>query len=208
MNYDLYNTVILGNGDFPTSPDALRVLHGAKYLCCCDGAAVECIGRGIVPDAIVGDGDSLPAAFKEKYHDIIHIVDEQEDNDLTKATRHCMNLGLRKIAYLGATGKREDHTIGNVSLLERYMREFGLTTVMLTDHGCFFPACGTTSFDTFPRQPVSIFNFSCSKITAKGLRWPTYAYRSWWQGTLNEATGDSVTFETDGNMIVYLTYKN
>lgn len=206
MDYGTFDAVILGNGDFPMSETPLGILRNAKYLCCCDGAAVGCIGKGYKPDAIVGDGDSLPDDFKEKYRDMIHIESEQEDNDLTKATRHCLRLGCRKIAYLGATGKREDHTIGNVSLLELYMREFGLSPVMFTDYGFFVPAVGTTSFRTFPRQQVSIFNFSCDKMTGNGLRWPTYPYRSWWQGTLNEATGDMVTFEADGNYIVYFTY--
>lgn len=206
MDNVIFDAVILGNGDFPVSSIPLGILRSAKYLCCCDGAAVGCIGKGYKPDAIVGDGDSLPDDFKEKYRDMIHIESEQEDNDLTKATRHCMSLGCRKIAYVGATGKREDHTLGNISLMERYMFDYGLSPVMFTDYGYFVPACGTKTFHTFPRQQVSIFNFSCTKITGSGLRWDTYPYRSLWQGTLNEATGDAVTLETDGNFIVFLTY--
>ena len=39
------------------------------------------------PHAIIGDGDSLPQAFKEQYKDILHVVEElSNDNDLTKAT--------------------------------------------------------------------------------------------------------------------------
>ena len=39
------------------------------------------------------------------------------------------------------------------------------------------------------------------------LKWDAYDYRSWWQGTLNEATGNSITLHTDGSYIVYLTYQ-
>ena len=141
------------------------------------------------------------------YRHLLHIVDEQEDNDLTKATRHCMALGMKRIAYIGATGKREDHTLGNISLMERYLREFQLQPVMLTDHGLFIPAQGTCTFSTFARQQVSIFNFSCRHIRSEGLKWDAYDYRSWWQGTLNEATGNSITLHTDGSYIVYLTYQ-
>lgn len=199
--------VILCGGSFPTSDIPLNVLRNAAYVCCCDGAAAGYIGKGHRPDVIVGDGDSLNDCFKEKYRDILHIENEQEDNDQTKATRYCISRGFRNIAYLGATGKREDHTIGNVSLLEGYMDEFGINPVMLTDYGYFIPACGKNSFMTFPRQQVSIFNFSCKRITGSGFRWPVYPYCNWWQGTLNEATGDSITLDTDGNTIVYLTYE-
>ncbi len=207
MNYELFDAVILGNGDFPSSTTPLALLESANFLCCCDGAAVGCISRGYKPDAIVGDGDSLPEDFKETYRDIIHLEDEQEDNDLTKATRHCVRLGFRRIAYVGATGKREDHTLGNISLIERYMSEMGLTPVMFTDYGCFIPGCGTETFETFPRQQISIFNFTCNKITGTGFRWDTYPYRSLWQGTLNEAKGDSVTIEADGTYLCFFTYE-
>ncbi len=212
MHYPLITTsfspeaVILGNGDFPTAAIPLAALANARYVCCCDGAAAGYISRGFVPDAIVGDGDSLSKEFKEKYHDILHIVNEQEDNDQTKATRHCISMGFRSIAYVGATGKREDHTLGNISLIERYRNEMGIDAVMLTDHGYFFAAEGDAGFDTFAGQQVSIFNFSCSKIESSGLKWNSYAYGSWWQGTLNEAVGTSVKFSADGRYLVFCTY--
>lgn len=200
------DAVILCNGRYPTADIPLSVLGNAHFVCCCDGAAAGYIARGHVPDAIVGDGDSLPADIKAEYGDILHIVSEQEYNDMTKATLFCKSLGHRNIAYIGATGGREDHTIGNISLLEMYMRELELSPVMLTDSGWFVPAQGTNSFATRPGQQVSIFNFSCSKIEGSGFVWKTYPYKSWWQGTLNEAEGDSVRLETDGNLIVYFKY--
>lgn len=202
------DAVILANGDFPKNSIPLGVLRSAKYLCCCDDAARSCIENGFTPDAIVGDGDSLSLEFKERYTDILHIVREQENNDLTKATRFCMEQGFKNIAYLGATGMREDHTLGNISLLVRYMEDYHLSPVMLTDYGYFIPINGTCKIDTFTRQQVSIFNFTCNEIKSSGLRWNTYPYHSWWQGTLNEATSSRVTFETDGCMITFFTYES
>lgn len=154
------DAVIIGNGDFPTAEIPLAAISNARYVCCCDGAAASYISCGFVPDAIVGDGDSLDEVFKEKYRDILHIIDEQDDNDQTKATRHCLSMGFRSIAYVGATGKREDHTLGNISLIERYRNEMGIDAVMLTDHGYFVAAEGDAEFETFAGQQVSIFNFS------------------------------------------------
>lgn len=203
----LPDAVILGNGDFPSNSLPLAILHNANYICCCDGAAVHLAERGITPNAIVGDGDSLPQALKERYSHILHICSEQEDNDLTKATRFCAAKGFRRIAYLGATGRREDHTIANVSLMERYFHHLGVIPVMLTDYGYFIAARGTNTFDTFARQQVSIFNFSCNNIASKNLQWNAYAYKSWWQGTLNEPSDKVFTLEADGYMVVYFTYQ-
>lgn len=201
------DAVILGDGDFPSNELPLGILRNASYICCCDGAAVGLIDKGVIPDAIVGDGDSFPDVLKERYKDILHIYDEQEDNDLTKSTRFCAAKGFRKIAYLGATGQREDHTIGNVSLMQRYLCDFGIMPVMIADYGYFVPVFGTNTFETFPHQQVSIFNFSCKKIVSKGLNWETYAYTSWWQGTLNEPSGNEFTLEADGYMVLYFTYE-
>jgi len=193
-----YEAVILADGDFPTAFVPLRLLHEAPYIVCCDGAS----RHWPQADAIVGDGDSVPEKLR---HRLIQ-VDEQEDNDLTKATRHCISLGYRRIVYLGATGRREDHTLGNISLMARYRRDFGLDVLMATDYGWLVPASGTTTFCAQPGQQVSLFNLSCSRLTSTGLKWAAYPYRQLWQGTLNEALADTFTIEADGDYLVFRTY--
>ena len=202
-----FDAVVLCAGDFPTHDIPLCVLRDAPYLCCCDGAAVQAVSHGLQPDAIVGDGDSLPDDFKRQYSGIIHLVSEQEYNDMTKATRHCIRRGARRIAYVGATGKREDHTMGNISLLAYYLDSLSVQPVMLTDYGFFMPASGSRTFGSFARQQVSIFNVSSRSIVSEGLRWPSYAYSALWQGMLNEAEADTFTLRADGTYIVYRTYE-
>lgn len=202
-----FDAVVLCAGDFPTHDIPLCVLRDAPYLCCCDGAAVQAVSYGLRPDAIVGDGDSLPDDFKRQYSGIIHLVSEQEYNDMTKATRHCIRRGARRIAYVGATGKREDHTMGNISLLAYYLDSLSVQPVMLTDYGFFVPASGIHTFGSFARQQVSIFNVSSRSIVSEGLRWPSYAYSALWQGMLNEAEADTFTLRADGTYIVYRTYE-
>ncbi|MBQ4387364.1 MAG: thiamine diphosphokinase [Prevotella sp.] len=191
-----FEAVILANGLFPTHEVPLAMLHAAHHLVCCDGAATP------EAEAIVGDGDSVP----EEYRSRLMLVDEQEDNDLTKATRYCLRQGWRKIAYLGCTGKREDHTLGNISLLMRYFCDMGVQGTMFTDYGWFVPAQGDRTFDSQPGQQVSIFNFGCTHIDSEGLKWHSYAYREWWQGTLNEALSTHFSLHADGCYLVYQTY--
>ena len=134
-------------------------------------------------------------------------IEEQEDNDLTKATRYCLSKGMKRIVYLGTTGKREDHTLGNISLIVRYVQEMGIEPLLATDYGWFVVAEGESEFESFKGQQVSIFNMTCNALSSEGLLWQAYPYRQWWQGTLNESAGDAFTLKGDGFYLVYRTYQ-
>ena len=201
-----FDAVILGDGDYPFVEIPLTILRNANFICCCDGAVVKHIKNGGKLDAIVGDGDSIPENYKQKYKEILHIETEQDTNDQTKATRFCINKGFNRIAYVGATGKREDHTLGNISHLITYLKEYKIDAVMLTDYGYFVASQGNSKFETFKGQQISFFNIDCSKFESKGTKWETEAYKYWWQGTLNEALGDKIEILSDGFFLVFRTY--
>lgn len=194
-----FDAVIVANGQFPSHAIPLGILKEARHIVCCDGAIHH------VPSAevIIGDGDSVP----DEYRDRLICIEEQDDNDLTKATRYCLSQGWLKIAYLGATGLREDHTLGNISLLMRYYREMNVKGTMFTDYGFFTPAYGNRTFNTMKGQQVSIYNFGCHQLSSEGLRWDCYDFDQWWQGTLNEALTDTFSIFADSYYLVYQTYK-
>ncbi len=202
-----FDAVILCDGDYPSHPVPLSILCHARYLVCCDGAGMNHILHGGTPDAIVGDGDSLPQDFKRRYADILHIVNEQEDNDQTKATRFCLAQGCRNIAYLGSTGRREDHTLSNIALCVRYMKDMHLDVTMVTDNGYFSTASGSSTFESFPRQQISIFNFGSRQLEGEGFKWSPYPYKELWQGSLNEAVGNEVTIHADGDYLLFRTFE-
>ena len=199
------DAVILANGDYPSASMPLQVLAEAPYVVCCDGGANEYLAKGHLPDVIVGDGDSLSTENRMKYASLIFHNPDQETNDQTKAVQFLLSQGKLRIAIVGATGKREDHTIGNVSLLMEYMR-MGAEVRSYTDYGVFIPCKDTCSFDCSPGQQVSIFNFTAKGLKSKGLAYPIYDFTSWWQGTLNTCTDNSFTIEAEGEYLVFLNY--
>lgn len=85
--------VIVANGRFPSAELPLRLLKEAKTIIACDGAVKTLYEKGIHPDAIVGDLDSIPAGLRERYADRIHHVEDQEINDLTKSVRFAHTQG-------------------------------------------------------------------------------------------------------------------
>lgn len=220
-------TVILGGGDYPSHPLPLSMLNEAERVVCCDGAAYEFIRRGGQPWRIVGDCDSIlsPKNDEEKqildnHRQIIRRYTGQDDNDQTKAVRYCLEHGMKDLTIVGATGAREDHTLGNISLLVEYMR-MGANVKMVTDHGVFLPchnhfhaeigipedfvAVSDTEATRQKSIQVSIFNISAINLRSKGLRYPIYDFRQWWEGTLNEAISSPVTIEGEGDFLVYIT---
>ena len=205
MKDNLFDAVIVAGGEFPTAPQPLQVLKNAPFVVCCDGAADRYIATECVPDAIVGDGDSISAENREKFAHLLHIISEQESNDQTKAVRHLMERGMRRIAIVGATGKREDHTIGNISLLIEYART-GCDVRSFTDHGVFIPCNGTTTHKCRKGQQVSIFSITARDLSAEGLLYPIYDFNNWWQGTLNECTSEEFTINANGEYLLFMNY--
>ena len=197
--------VILANGEYPAHELPLRLLAEAQFVVCCDVAANEYISRGHTPDVIIGDGDSLLPEYKKRFSSIILQISDQETNDQTKAVHYLQSKGIRKIAIVGATGKREDHTLGNISLLVEYMRS-GMEVRTVTDYGTFIPVSDTQSFASHPGQQVSIINFGAEGLKGEGLFYPLSDFSNWWQGTLNEATADEFTIHCTGEYLVFLAY--
>lgn len=188
--------VILAAGDYPQAKAPLAALHQADVRICCDSAAELLTAGGLEPDWIVGDLDSLSDSYKERYRSILVHIGEQEHNDLTKAFRLALTLHPGRITIVGATGRREDHTLGNISLLADYVREAPCPVSMLTDFGRFEAICDTAALTASPGTQVSIFAFDNKlKIKSSGLKFPTDSVRfdTLWKATLNEAVSDTFT---------------
>lgn len=202
--------VVLADGSFPVHNVPLSFLRNAEHIICCDGSAESLSHAGLEPEAIVGDLDSLVPGIAEKYSDRLFKVSEQETNDLTKAVRWCIINGYKEITILGATGKREDHTLGNISLLAEYCRE--IKVIMVTDSGTFIPLLRSSVVKCFPGQQISIFSINPeTEVTSKGLKYQLadLKLQNWWRATLNEATGDSFELLFNGGpLIVYQNFRD
>lgn len=197
--------VILANGDYPTHPIPSQMLAKAPYVVCCDGGADDYIAQGHAPDVIIGDGDSLSEENRRKYGNILHYISDQETNDQTKAVNFLMEQGKKNIIIVGATGKREDHTLGNISLLIDYMRA-GANVSMLTDYVVILAWHDTCHFSCHPGQQVSIINFNAHDLRGEGLVYPLRDFTNWWQGTLNECTGTEFTIHAEGEYLLVINY--
>lgn len=143
------DVVILNNGEYPTHsvPGAMPTM--APHVVCYDGSADERVCRRFIPDVIIGDGDFPSTENEDRFGEIFHQIDGQETNDQTKAVHFLLDQGKKVIILVGATGKQEDHTLGDISLLADYMK-VGTQMTILTDHGMFVPASGRNTSKSRP----------------------------------------------------------
>nr|WP_321354447.1 thiamine diphosphokinase [uncultured Draconibacterium sp.] len=197
--------VILCDGSFPKHHIPLSVLRNAEQIICCDGAADKLIKYGMEPTFIVGDIDSVSEKTKADFADRIVLNTDQETNDQTKAVEFVLNRGAKNAIILGATGKREDHTIGNISLLLDYAEK--LEVLSISNSGIFRPILQSQTLPSFEGQQVSIFSLGIpAEITSKNLKYPLTKtiLSSWWMGTLNECLNESFSLEFEkGKLIVF-----
>ena len=198
-----FDAVVLAAGDFPRKgTKAWERLESSRRVVACDGAVNAYVRRfRSFPCAVVGDMDSVrhPRQIAEGCRFVK--IDEQDTNDLEKAVSFCRDSGWRRIAVVGATGRREDHTLGNL------FRIFDRRCVAFTDHGVFLPVDGRCSFRTRRGAAVSVFATDPrTKMTSRGLQWPLddVRFENLFCATLNRSTASRITLTSDRPAYVFI----
>ena len=197
-------TVILVAGDFPRKDGAAwRLLAGATRVVACDSAADAYRRRFRKwPDVIIGDLDSIPPHFLLSPFSFLLVRDaDQNTNDLEKAIRYCAKQGWSDPMIVGATGKREDHAIGNV------FRALDYGCEIVTDRGRFIPVRGKATFKVKKGMAVSIFAPDPkTRMTSCGLEWSLdeVKFKNLYCATLNRTTGTRVTLTTTKPVFVFI----
>ena len=198
------SVAIICDGQFPRKEYPLYLIRQADYIICCDGAVntFHKHNPDRIPDIVIGDMDSIKPLPDFPSERIVKVA-EQDDNDQTKAFKYAIThfKDIDSIHILGATGKREDHTVGNLSLLMEYARTFdlnkmGIEVDIVSDWSTIFAITDSTSIEVGQGRNISIFSPDNSlNIISKGLIWPTddVVFDNWWKATLNKASEDTVT---------------
>jgi len=200
------NIVILANGLFPGTRQCLDVLETAGKVICCDGAADKLLDAGLTPDAIVGDMDSVSERIRNQHAAIMVRSTDQDSNDLTKAVHYCIENEYPSVVILGATGLREDHTLGNISLMLEYFPRIHVR--IMSDYGIFSLLRSGDKVKSYPGERISVFSIDNSvSITSKGLKYSlnNLQLSSWYTATLNESVSDtfSLVFNSTQPLILY-----
>ena len=201
--------LVLANGAYPTHETPLSLLKKAESIVCLDGAANNLTKNNIKPDLIIGDLDSIIPDYKKQHSEIIIHDGRQDENDLRKALFWLDQNNYKKITILGATGKRDDHTIANIfSILEINLN---LDIRIVTDYGIFQIIENEDEISSFKGQQVSLFTLSSNtKITTRNLKYElnSKSFKNLYSGTLNESIKNIFYIKSDdGKTLLYTTHK-
>jgi thiamine pyrophosphokinase len=163
--------IILANGDAPSRMLLRAHLRNADILICADGGANTAAKLNVRPDVILGDMDSMLEASLKKFKKVKVIrMRDQNSTDLEKALSFAVRKGYGAITVFGATGRRIDHELGNLSALVKFSRK---AEVKFVDrNGELLCLAKKESLALSAGRTISLLPLtSCEGVATTGLHW-------------------------------------
>ncbi len=163
--------VLLCNGEIPDNEKFWRQVKDSDLFICADGGANSAKKLGIEPDVIIGDYDSVLQATLDAFSNSKLIkIEEQDSTDFEKALEYLLKQNATHVDIWGASGHRIDHTMGNLSSLVKYSRQFKAIFHSNNSTTFLLPYDFEQKFklgQTISLLPVPKADF----IVTKGLKW-------------------------------------
>lgn len=185
---------LFGGGEIGPG-DVNLVLERVDSAVAADGGAAALIDSGRVPDAVIGDFDSLTAAHRAQIpEDRLFPIREQDSTDFDKALRHVQAPLVLAAGFLGA---RVDHQLAAFNSLVRWPDR---ACLLLGAHEVVFLSPPRITLNLTAGATVSLFPFQRITGRSRGLEWPIddlVLEPDGRVGTSNRAIGE-VTLEVDG----------
>lgn len=193
---------LLLNGDIPKS---LPELSDYGFVCVTDGAYNHFKNSSFVPDLVCGDFDSIEEIPEEIE---TYNTPNQNFTDFHKALDILFNKGFRTIDVYGASGKEQDHYLGNLSTVLEWGTTLNIT--FYDNYGRYFFLPKKSEIKAVQGRTISLIPFPhAEKITSTGLEYPlqesdlTFGQKI---GTRNKALEDTIKISFQkGELLIYIS---
>lgn len=128
--------LVIANGQWEDDRDFFyKLMESVDTLVCADGGAKYAFQLGLRPERIFGDLDSLDSELQREYQEMgvefCQFPAKKDKTDTHLVIDHLIATGFTEILLAGALGKRPDHLLGNLMLLN-YGHEKGVLIKMIT----------------------------------------------------------------------------
>jgi thiamine pyrophosphokinase len=204
--------LVIANSILPAAPILDECRARADLILCADGGANRARERGIVPDFIIGDLDSISpetrAAFPRAQY--VHRP-SQYATDLEKTLQFAVERNLQRALLMGISGLRFDHQICNLNIAEKFCSQMEIEIHDDLGVGGFVDAQygeAHRRFDAFIGQQISLLAFRRAEgIVTEGLKYPLQDEALEWavrDGLSNEAVQTEIRIRLNkGVLFVY-----
>ncbi|SMC45662.1 thiamine diphosphokinase [Moheibacter sediminis] len=149
------------------APKIFPDLNQFEVIFCTDGAYRYLQEKGIKPDVVSGDFDSLsPNEILTE----IEIVETPDQNftDFEKALQIIQNRNFHDVYIYGSSGMEHDHFLGNLSTGLKYKDKLNL--VFFDDYSYYFFSEKETVLEDYKGRIISLYPFPVAKnIFTEGL---------------------------------------
>ncbi len=157
---------LFGGGEIGPD-DVSLVLNRVNLAVAADGGAAALVDSGRVPDAVIGDFDSIGPRYEAQIpSDRLFPIREQDSTDFDKALR---NIRAPLILGVGFLGGRLDHQLAVFNAMVRWPDR---PCVLLGAQEVVFQAPPRIALRVAPGDTVSLFPFRRVTGRSAGLEWP------------------------------------
>lgn len=162
----------------------------APNLVVADGGARAALALGLIPQAVIGDFDSVDAdTIAQIPNQRLFRISEQDSTDFDKCLRH---ITAPYILAHGFTGRRLDHELAVYNALARHPNQ---RCIVLGEVDLCFLVTRDIRLTLPIGTRVSLFPLAPCRVTATGLRWSFQGLAmapDGKVGTSNESSADVV----------------
>lgn len=195
--------ILFLNGE---KPHHFPAFSNQDLIYCTDGSYTYLKENNIVPHVISGDFDSISIPTPVSGIRIIE-TPHQDYTDFEKALQIIQDDGYTNVEVYGASGKEQDHFIGNLNAALKFKTQLNIT--FYDNYSRYYFLNNLENINCRIGQKVSLVPFpQADGIITKGLKYPLHHESLTLTGrigTRNEAIAEEISIQfQSGNLLIYL----
>lgn len=201
--------LIIANGQVPKKQLLKNLIEKSDCIVAVDGGSNICYKNKIYPDYVIGDFDSIDNKLKSHFRNSEFIYrPEQDEHDLLKSLKFCETLKPKKVVATAVFGKRIDHFLSNMFILQRQKFQFSIEFV--DDYGKVIIVNKKQEFNLPQKHTISFLSFTpVFGITLKGFKYENSNkdYPKGFNGVSNEiAKKSAIVSIKKGSLIAFVPH--
>ena len=187
-----------------------------NYIICADGGAEYLKANNIVPDALLGDFDSINEQTLAFYHDkkvkLIRYPCNKDYTDGELAINLAIEMNADFVTIIGALGNRFDHSLANVFMLQT-LCDKGIVARMVDDYNEIYITKSSIEIDKTKDMKISLIPITevVRGVSTMGLCYELNGqdlYRNKSFGVSNEFSEDKALITIEEGVLLIIKSKD